>query len=123
MQCPLCSYQSIRSSPFINISIDIPDMSLQDTTTVKNVLEGVTSTTNNTNSSSNRNLSSSLYHINELIRSHLTHEQLDDDNKWNCSHCQASVSAVKYIEYQQLPTILFIHLKRFRFDPVSFIDI
>ena len=57
--------------------------------------------------------------LNELIRTHLQPEILDEENKWTCGGCGAKVRANKTQEYVQLPKLLMMHLKRFRYDAVS----
>lgn len=41
-------------------------------------------------------------------------EELDDDNKWFCSHCKDHVKAKKQMNLMKTPEILIIHLKRFK---------
>jgi ubiquitin C-terminal hydrolase len=57
--------------------------------------------------------------LQSLLHRHLQPETLDAENKWQCSGCQEKVCATKTPEYQQLPTAVMVHLKRFRYDPVS----
>ena len=59
-----------------------------------------------------------VYSLAELIDAQLQPESLEDDNKWECDKCQKKVQATKALEYQTLPKLLLLHLKRFRFDPV-----
>jgi len=43
-----------------------------------------------------------------------TEEQLDANNKWYCPNCKEFVQAQKKMDLYKLPTILIIHLKRFK---------
>jgi ubiquitin C-terminal hydrolase len=54
-----------------------------------------------------------------LLSAVVNPEVLDADNKWECSGCKSKVQATKCQEVSNLPSRLFLHLKRFRFDPVS----
>ena len=54
----------------------------------------------------------------ELLRAFAKPEILDADNQWLCGGCNTKVQATKYQEFKKLPPRLFVHLKRFRFDPV-----
>lgn len=99
--CPSCSKQQDTKSTFINLSIDLPDN-----------VESLTDLTSNSQSNSSINLL-------ELFKLHLEQEELDDDNKWHCDGCSQLVNAKKAQSYEKLPERLVVHLKRFRFDPVS----
>lgn len=57
--------------------------------------------------------------LKELFATHLKPEVLDEENKWQCSGCQEKVRATKAQEYSSLPQLMMVHLKRFRYDPVS----
>jgi ubiquitin C-terminal hydrolase len=94
--CASCSFTSARCDPFNSISIDIPFDAPTD-----------------------QSQPSAVYQLQNLIANHLQHEVLDDDNKWRCQQCNQCVAAHKYVQYESLPPTLVIHLKRFRFDPVS----
>ena len=85
LSCPDCGYKRTGSSPFINISLELPSDALSED------LPG-------------------------LIAQHMKPEVLDADNKWTCSGCNASVQACKSARYTKLPSSLFIHLKRFRYN-------
>lgn len=41
-------------------------------------------------------------------------EQLDKNNSWKCPHCKNHVEATKKMEIFKVPSILIIHLKRFK---------
>lgn len=94
LACSECGFQREMPSSFLNISIDIPDQ-----------LE-------------NEEAVSKGYSLVELIDAQLQPETLEDDNKWECDQCKKKVLATKALEYQTLPRLLLLHLKRFRFDPV-----
>ena len=91
-----CNHQSSTVAPFLNISVDVPDH-----------LEG-------------GYLSAGAVELQHLIKVQLAPEKLDEDNKWTCSGCNEKVCAQKVQEYQILPQLLMVHLKRFRFDPVRY---
>lgn len=95
MLCSSCGNCSKNEAPFLNVSVDVPDSLEQSSSSVKG---------------------SGL--LTDLIRNQLQPEILEDDNKWLCDKCNQRVAATKSQEYLQLPKILTIHLKRFRFDPV-----
>lgn len=96
LTCSSCAHTSRNASSFLNFSLDMPDIE------------------------ANRAPESAPYCVlNDLIRTHLTPEVLDEENKWQCSGCGEKVRATKAQEYQNLPQLMMLHLKRFRFDPVS----
>lgn len=41
------------------------------------------------------------------------------DETWTCPFCSKASRATKSVEYNALPTVLTVHLKRFHFDPVT----
>ena len=59
--------------------------------------------------------------IDSMLRKLLVRETLDGENKWFCEKCNEKVAAAKFITFQSLAPALVIQLKRFRYDPVSFI--
>eukprot|EP01038_Epipyxis_sp_PR26KG_P012144 gene12144-16261_t len=97
LSCPTCNYNRKQDSIYLNMSVDIPD----------NLEEG---------SDINVPKFSNLI---DLIKKELNPEVLDSDNMWECNNCNNKVQAVKKIEYIDVPKILLIHLKRFRFDPLT----
>jgi ubiquitin C-terminal hydrolase len=113
--CSSCNYSSEGSSTFINISIDIPD---------NFELESTTNNNNNNNepdyvADATSNLNSIFFELTDLLKTQMQPEVLDEDNKWECGKCKEKVQASKFQKYEKLPKTLMIHLKRFRFDPVS----
>lgn len=94
MKCASCGHESRNASSFLNFSVDIPDATTDGTTAPS-------------------------LQLRELLHRHLQPETLDAENKWLCSGCQNKVCAAKSQEYGQLPQDLVVHLKRFRYDPVS----
>eukprot|EP01121_Diplochlamys_sp_Union-15-3_P011950 TRINITY_DN3515_c0_g1_i4.p1 TRINITY_DN3515_c0_g1~~TRINITY_DN3515_c0_g1_i4.p1 ORF type:complete len:622 (+),score=80.75 TRINITY_DN3515_c0_g1_i4:31-1866(+) len=55
----------------------------------------------------------SLYDCLDLF---LNEEKLGKDNKWYCPKCKNFTKAIKKFDVWDLPEILIIHLKRFKFD-------
>ncbi|CAD8149615.1 unnamed protein product [Paramecium octaurelia] len=51
----------------------------------------------------------------ECIKEYVKEEQLTNGNQWFCENCHKLVDAIKKIDLWKLPTILIIHLKRFKF--------
>lgn len=101
--CPSCSNRRESPSTFLNVSLDLPDNLEQ--------IEAAAESTKDTKS-----LSVNLV---DILGALVKPEILDADNKWECSGCSSRVQAAKSQEYDSLPPRLFVHLKRFRFDPVS----
>jgi len=52
----------------------------------------------------------------DCISMFMNEEQLLQDNLWYCSNCKEHVRAFKKMSVWQLPPIIFIHFKRFRFN-------
>ena len=86
LQCPECGFKRTGTSPFINISLELPL------------------------------LPTAPEDLSALLAQHMKPEVLDADNKWTCSGCNVSVQACKSARYTTLPSSLFIHLKRFRYN-------
>ena len=42
-------------------------------------------------------------------------EELDCDNMWTCPQCKVPVAALKQLTLYRLPSVLFLHLKRFQY--------
>lgn len=97
--CPDCGYQVSSATPFLNLSVDVPDM-----------LE-------NKSLDANKDVAISLE---KLLEMSMRPEILDVDNMWECGGCAKKVQAVISKEYKSLPDRAVIQLKRFRFDPVKF---
>lgn len=55
-----------------------------------------------------------------LLQDSLKPDTLDENNKWECTGCTKKVCATHRQTYQSLPNTVFVQLKRFRFDPVSY---
>ncbi len=91
LTCSSCAHVSRTASTFLNFSLDMPD---SDATT--------------------------HCELTDLIRTHLQPEVLDAENMWQCSGCGDKVRASKGQEYLQLPGMMMLHLKRFRYDPVGY---
>lgn len=91
LSCSACAHVSRTPSSFLNFSLDMPDSS--DT--------------------------GAHCALTDLIRTHLQPEVLDVENMWQCSGCGNKVRASKAQEYVQLPGLMMLHLKRFRYDPVG----
>lgn len=103
--CSDCAFKREKQTSFTSISIDIPDY-LESQANADGVIEGP-----------------KCRHLAELIDLQLKPEVLEEDNCWNCDQCKAKVRATKALSYDSLPQLLFVHLKRFRFDPVRVISI
>lgn len=97
IKCPSCSYEGISETAFLNLSIDLPDK-LESGEAGASVLS---------------------VSLSDLLIAHVKPEILDIDNQWQCSGCDNKVQAKKFLQYVHLPDCLFIHLKRFRFDPTT----
>jgi ubiquitin C-terminal hydrolase len=72
---------------------------------VPDILEGKQSETNHS--------------LTSLLCDLLKNEVLDENNRWECSSCNRKVCANRHHNFKTLPDTMAIHLKRFRFDPVS----
>lgn len=112
LSCPTCSFQSSSSSPFINISIDIPDtMEIVNNNIDTVVVDGADPVPD---------AQAARFPLQDLLQQSLQPEELDCDNVWECGKCAAKVQALKAISYESpLPKRLMVQLKRFRFDPVG----
>lgn len=100
LKCSSCQKEVKNESPFLNLSLDVPDL-------------GSDNSGGGGGGSGVRGLT-----LKDLFESHFQPEILDEANKWQCSGCNELVRAEKTQEYVQLPQMLMIHLKRFRFDQV-----
>ena len=63
--------------------------------------------------------SSETHSLTNLLCDLLKTEVLDESNRWECSSCNKKVCANRRHNFKSLPETVAIHLKRFRFDPVS----
>lgn len=97
IQCSECQFEKATDSFFQHLSVEVPDH-----------LEGKPSSENMTHALSN------------LLSDLLKAEVLDENNKWECSSCNRKVCASRQHQFKTLPETVSIHLKRFRFDPVSY---
>ena len=102
MQCSNCNFEKVNEATFRSIAVDIPD-----------VLEGETA----------EGAAAESFSIVNLLSDVLKPETLDDQNKWECSSCGQKVCATKRHGFKSVPDSLVVQLKRFRFDPVSFITV
>lgn len=59
--------------------------------------------------------------IMDCIKDYLKEETLGVDNMWFCEKCNTKVNCLKKIDLWKLPTILLIHLKRFKYTQDGFI--
>ena len=103
LTCPSCNHRSENPSSFISLSLDLPDNLESHDLEEGGVLSSSPGTL-----------------LSDLLSSFIKPEVLDVDNKWECSGCKNKVQATKAQEVSGLPSRMFLHLKRFRFDPVSF---
>jgi ubiquitin carboxyl-terminal hydrolase 8 len=94
MKCSSCGHSSTTKAVFRSLSVDVPD---------------------------DREAESDLTRVplSTLLKNLISPETLDDDNRWECTGCKEKVCASKAQHIDSLPPVLAIHLKRFRFDPVS----
>ena len=51
--------------------------------------------------------------LSDCLRQFSEPEKLDDQNLYRCSRCKDDVRAVKTLEVWQMPSVVFVHLKRF----------
>lgn len=101
LECPACNNKRECGSTFLNLSLDLPD-NLES----HEAAESISS------------IKKCVY-LEDILRSYVTPEILDVDNKWECSSCSQRVQATKSQIFDQLPARLLVHLKRFRFDPTT----
>ncbi|KAM3127153.1 hypothetical protein pb186bvf_020747 [Paramecium bursaria] len=57
----------------------------------------------------------------DCIREYLKDEELSQDNQWFCEKCDKKVDSKKKIDLWKLPTILLIHLKRFKYTDKGYV--
>lgn len=100
LKCPKCDHCKESCSPYLSLSLDLPDAY------EKHVAE---------EDVSKRNCTS----LQNILQTYIKPEVLDEDNKWECGGCSEKVCATKAQNIERLPSRLLVHLKRFRFDPTS----
>ena len=101
LQCPSCGFKRECETEFQSTSLEIMGSSLLGVVTPTDSLDSVE------------------FELTDLLDFHMETEILDSDNRWVCSGCSEKVRALKSHEYKTLPRSLMIHLKRLRYDTVS----
>lgn len=57
-----------------------------------------------------------LCSLGDCLREFAREERLSGDERWYCPRCRERVEATKALTVWKLPTVLLVHLKRFRFE-------
>ena len=96
IQCTECNFEKTTDSFYQSLSVEVPDH-----------LEGA------------KQSAQDSFSLTTLLHDVLKNEVLDEQNQWECSSCNRKVCANRHHTFKSLPNTLAIHLKRFRFDPVS----
>jgi ubiquitin C-terminal hydrolase len=118
LQCSECNYHSFNFDPSIILSIQIPTELFVD---IKEIDEKISKISNISpeiqqhirtqliiNQSKNQIIS-----LEQCFSKFVNAEILDEDEKWNCPHCQTKVKAIKKLDIWIPAKTMIIHLKRF----------
>jgi len=101
LECPLCGNLTESISTFIDIPVNLLESpELDNDNNITHRFPGCMT-------------------LSYLLKCFLKPETLDADNLWECNKCAKKVQAVKTLHYESLPEVIMLHLKRFRYDPVS----
>ncbi|KAH3758786.1 ubiquitin carboxyl-terminal hydrolase 8 [Pelomyxa schiedti] len=92
LQCNSCRHTSIAFDPFMTLSLPLDEAT--NNRGYDHFSEGLT--------------------IDSCIKAFLREEQLSDDDLWYCPKCRKHRPATKKFNLWNIPTILILHLKRFR---------
>uniref|UniRef100_A0A8C4Q8H2 ubiquitinyl hydrolase 1 n=1 Tax=Eptatretus burgeri TaxID=7764 RepID=A0A8C4Q8H2_EPTBU len=95
IECTVCGMVSMKFDPFTSLSIPLPHHG-------KNL---------KTQHGIKRNLT-----LSDCLSEFTATELLMGDAAWYCKSCNKTQKASKFLRISQLPEVLVLHLKRFRFD-------
>jgi len=85
--CSRCSFQSVRFEPFMYLSVPVVNSTSGEITSLESCIEAF-----------------------------LAPEELDNESGWSCTKCRTCPRRLtKKIEIWKTPSLLILHLKRFRF--------
>lgn len=94
--CLTCQTTSKKHDPFLDLSIDIPPMY---TGPVRKSKEG------------DKSLNC---HIHDCLQKFVEREELADSERFYCNTCKSKQPSTKQFRVRRLPTVLCLHIKRFR---------
>eukprot|EP01041_Mallomonas_annulata_P006843 gene6843-13859_t len=101
IECSICHNRSSCFDPFLDLSVPIPKNS-ELTTTSKGWRRSSTS-------------EASKCTLDECLDKFVCEEVLDGDNIVQCDHCKKKTKNIKRMFVYRYPTVLVIHIKRFRY--------
>ncbi|CAG2101490.1 unnamed protein product [Medioppia subpectinata] len=95
--CLVCRTESKKHDPFLDLSLDIPQM-------CSNGKNGVTEETVQS------------CHLSDCLSSFTELEELAETELYNCPNCKLKQRSTKRFWIRRLPNVLCLHLKRFRWN-------
>lgn len=93
LQCGSCKSTSTTFIPFTMLSLPLPTVSYSSTSNSTNIIT-----------------------IYDCLNKFISPENMRGDDAWKCSHCNLKIFSTKTLQLTRLPTILIIHLERFRYN-------
>lgn len=99
VRCLNCSVESKKHDPFLDLSLDIPDVKCQQTNNKKSKVE-----------------STPLFTILDCLTSFIQVEELAETELYYCNNCKSKQRSTKRFWIRRLPNVLCLHLKRFRWN-------
>jgi len=95
--CLVCGTESKKHDPFLDLSLDIPQM-------CSNMKNGV----------NNGEETPQSCHLSDCLSSFTELEELAETELYNCPNCKQKQRSTKRFWIRRLPNVLCLHLKRFR---------
>jgi ubiquitin C-terminal hydrolase len=119
LQCPICNYHTTNFDPMIVLSIDMPIQKHINIEKLQQLIEQL-KLDDLSEEIKQAIIMEKIQKINLTLDQCLDNftklEILEDDEKWNCPHCDKKVNGLKRMTIFLPPKIMIIHLKRFDFQ-------
>jgi len=96
--CLTCKHTSKKNDPFLDLSIDIPQIY-----------------TGPSRKSKDKEILP-VCHIHDCLQKFVEREELDDSERFFCNSCKSKQPSTKQFWINRLPTVLCLHVKRFRWS-------